>query len=483
MAPIRGGRERRREGSAPATTERPRAGGTRSVAGQLAGLLDREPALLPHGSTVLVAVSGGGDSMALLHLLVEAAPSRALDLRAAHFDHGVRDGSAAEAETVRGWCARLGVPCVVGRADDPGSDQAAYRAARYAFLRRERRRAGAARVALAHQRDDHIETLLHRLARGTGIRGLGGIPVRRGPFVRPLLAFGRVELRAELERRGVPWLRDPSNEDPGYARSRIRHDLIPRLVSVAGEGVAERWLRLSLDAGHADRGLEARAAAGLARIGAFESPEGRGVQIARSGLAMYDRAEQARMLRILARNQGFELSRGGTRSGVEFIRRGVSGGGVDLAAGLRLTREYDRLRLGSPGGERPDRELEIVAAGSGRGTAELGGRTYEVRWNVGRHADPGTSGSRWSVDLAAGALVFPLRLRGPRPGDRIRTRAGTRKLKKVWSERRVPRSRREQVPVLATADGTVVWVVGHAVAEHEAALRDRERFRIGVGEH
>lgn len=421
--------------------------------------------------------------MALLHLLAETAPSRGLDLRAAHFDHGLRDGSAAEAETVRGWCERLGVPCVVGRADDAGSDQAAYRAARYAFLRRERQRAAAARAALAHQRDDHLETLVHRLARGTGLRGLRGIPVRRGPFVRPLLGFRRAELRGELERRGVPWLRDPSNEDPGYVRPRIRHDVIPRLVSVAGERAAERWIRLSLDAERANRGLEARAAAALMRIGAVESAEGPGVQIARSGLAAYDRAEQARMLRILARNQGFELSRGGTRSGVEFIRRGVSGGGVDLAAGLRLTREYDRLSLGPPGEPSTDRELEIGAAEPGRGTAELGGRTYEVRWTVGPSADSGASRFRWSVDLAAGALVFPLRLRGPRPGDRIRTRVGTRKLKKVWSERRVPCSRRGQVPVLATADGTVVWVVGHAVAEHEAGLRDRERFWIGVGEH
>lgn len=421
--------------------------------------------------------------MALLHLLSEVAPSRALHLRAAHFDHALRPESAAEAETVRRWCDGLGVPCVVGRAGDPGSGQASYRAARYAFLRAECGRVGADRVALAHQRDDHLETLFHRLVRGTGIRGLRGIPPRRGAFVRPLLAFGRAELRGELERRGVPWLRDPGNEDPGYARTRIRHDLIPLLVSVAGEAAVEDWIRLSLDAGRADRGLEARAAAALAAIGAVEPVEEGGAQIARSRLAAYDRAGQARMLRILARNQGFDLSRGGTRSGVEFIRRGVSGSGVDLAEGLRLTREYDRLRLGPPLVDPVDRELVIGDRRSGDGTARLGGRTYEVRWSAGEPADPGVSGSCWSVELAADALAFPLRLRGPRPGDRIRTRGGTRKLKKLWSERRVPRSRRGQVPVLATADGTVVWVAGHAVAQHHAAHRDREKFRIGVGEH
>ena len=421
--------------------------------------------------------------MALVHLLAEVAPSRALDLRAAHFDHALRPGSAREAETVRRWCEDLGVPCAVGRARDPGRDQAAYRAARYAFLRAERRRLGADRVVLAHQRDDHLETLFHRLLRGTGVRGLRGIPPRRGPFVRPLLAFGRWELVGELERRGVTWLRDPSNLDPRYTRARIRLHLIPWLASVAGDADADRWMRLTLDAERADRGLDARAADALARIGPVEAADGGGAQIARSRLAAYDRAEQARMLRILARNQGFELSRGGTRSGIEFIRRGVSGGGVDLAGGLRLSREYDRLRLGPPATAPSDRELVIVGPRSGEGAAELGGRTYPVRWEAGEPATRGPDGWRWSVDLPARALVFPLRLRGPRPGDRIRTRAGTRKLKKLWSERRVPRSRRAQVPVLATADGTVVWVVGHAVAEHEAAHRDRERFRIEVGEH
>ena len=429
---------------------------------------------------MLIAVSGGGDSMALLHLLAEVAPSRALDLRAVHFDHGLRVGSAAEAETVRHWCEGLGVPCVVGRADDPGAGQASYRAARYAFLRAERRRAGADRVALAHQLDDHVETLLHRLVRGTGVRGLRGIPPRRGSFVRPLLAFGRAELRSELERRGVSWLTDPSNEDPGYTRSRIRHHLIPRLLPVAGD--IEGWVRLSLDAARADRGLEARAAAALGRIVAFDPADEGGAQIARFRLAAYDRAVQARMLRILARNQGFDLSRGGTRSGVEFIRRGVSGGGVDLAEGLRLTREFDRLRLGPTIGEPVDRELEIGDRCPGEGRVRLGGRTYEVRWGSAGRVDTSASRWWWSVELAADALVFPLRLRGPCPGDRIRTRAGTRKLKKLWSERRVPRSRRGQVPVLATADGTVVWVAGHAVAQHQAAHRDRERFWIGVGE-
>jgi len=446
-------------------------------------VLERAPELLPAGSTVLVAVSGGCDSMALLHLLADLAPARALDLRAGHFDHALRAESAAEADRVRTWCEDLGVPCAVGRASDPGTHQAAYRAARYGFLSGEAHRTDASRVALAHQRDDQLETLLHRLMRGTALRGLRGIPARRGPYVRPLLGFRRSELRVELERRGIAWLRDPSNDDPHYARARIRHRLIPRLEAVAIAGsLADRTTRLAIDAARADRGLDARASDALASAGVAGRDSGGGAQIARSRLAAYHRAEQARMLRILARNQGFELSRGGTRSGVEFIKRGVSGGGVDLADGLRLTREYDRLLLGPPAAAPADRELSIEDAGPGEGAAELGGRVVLVRWGAARSAPRETS-SPWSVDLPVAGLAFPLRLRGPRPGDRIRTGAGTRKLKKLWNERRVPRSRRAQVPVLAAADGTVVWVVGHAVAVLETADRQRERFWIGVGEH
>jgi tRNA(Ile)-lysidine synthetase-like protein len=184
-----------------------------------------------------------------------------------------------------------------------------------------------------------------------------------------------------------------------------------------------------------------------------------GAQIARFRLADYDPAVLGRFLRIVARYRGFRLTRGGTSLGVEFIRRGSSGHSVDLGDGLRLTREYDRFRLYEVEGEaNPDRELVIGSPETGAGTATLGGRVYEVAWGT-------ESSSRflWTVDLDAETVVFPLCLRGPRPGDRIRTRAGSRKLKKLLNERRVPRGARDQVPVLAGADGRIVWVAGYEV--------------------
>ncbi len=424
--------------------------------------LERDPELIPVGSRVLIAVSGGGDSIALLHLLCELRGERGLVLHAAHFDHALRPSSSAEAEAVAAAAARLGVPCTIGRARGLAGDQAGCRVARYRFLEETADRTGSDRIALAHQRDDQVETVLFRLMRGTGLRGLCGIPARRGRFVRPLLGCGREELRRYARAVGATWIEDASNRDARYARARIRHALLPAL-RVAGQLDAD-LLRLSGDAGRADAGLRDRAAA-LGRAAVIEGG-GRSVRIARSRAAGYDPAELARILRMLAREQGFELSRGGTRSGVAFVRRGPSGGGVDLAEGLRLTREYECLRLGPPEvAERRTREIAIAEPGSGEARIEIAGKEFHVGWTVDESVP--SPGDRRCAVFPLSALRFPLQVGDARPGDRMRTRAGSKKLKKLLNERRVPRSRRHRLPVLRAADGHVLWVAGIEVAQLE----------------
>jgi tRNA(Ile)-lysidine synthase len=353
------------------------------------------------------------------------------------------------------------------------------------FLETEADRIGADRIALAHQLEDQLETLALRLARGTGLRGLGGIPDRRGRFVRPLLGVRRARLEAFLEGCGVDWIDDASNRDPRYARSRMRHDVLPLLRRAssawAGSDLDEIMVGLCSNARAADVGLDAgalRKADPIVHVMDDTSLVGSGgAQIARSSLADYDPAVLARILRILARNNGFRLSRGGTALGVEFIMRGASGHAVDLGGGLRLAREYEGLRLYRvrARANRPDRELAIESATAGTGTANLGGRVYEVAWG----AQPARR-STWTIHLDADALAFPLRLRAPRPGDRIRTPVGSRKLKKLLNERRVPRSQREQVPVLECADGRVLWVAGHQAAQSSSVQRGTGTFLVGV---
>jgi len=424
---------------------------------------------------------------------VREAGSRRLAVHAAHFDHGLREESRAEAALVQRMAAAIGVSCTVSRAKGLRRNQGDYRRARMRFLEDTADRTGADRIVLAHHLDDQVETVMLRLLRGTGLRGLRGIPARRDRFVRPLLGIGVDRLRAYLTELGSDWIEDASNADPRYARARVRHDLLPALRSAAargergpggtGVGFDEALLDLSAYAARCDDALDAEALRQMAETAHVveDRADGTpyGAQIARFGLADYDPAVLGRFLRMVARHRGFRLSRGGTRLGVEFIKQGSSGHAVDLGGGLRLTREYDRFRLYEVEGEAsPDSELVIGSPEAGVGTAKLGGRVYEVEWG-----EESSSRSPFAVDLDVQAVVFPLRLRGPRPGDRIRTRAGSRKLKKVLNERRVPRGERDRVPVLAGADGRIVWVAGLGVevASSRAAPSDgAASFRVGV---
>jgi tRNA(Ile)-lysidine synthase len=412
--------------------------------------------------------------MALLHLLCDLKDRYEIELHAAHFDHGVRSSSGDEAKRVRGWSMAAGVACEVGRAGGLNHSQAALRDARYRYLRATARRLGANRIALAHHADDQIETILFRLGRGTGLRGIAGIPPRRGEFVRPLLPFRRRDLQSYVAAQNIPHLNDPSNDDRRYARPRIRHDLCPTVVGPR-DGMAGVLLGLAADARLADKGLDLHAAQVSEAVLEDADESSNGLQIARSKLGSYDRAEQARVLRLLARRLGGELTRGGTRLGVEFIKRGRSGRGAQIAEGLELRREFDRLLLRRPAQAEADADLRIDEV-DGRGSIMLGGRAYEVTW--GSDVD----GGDWVARLPLEEVRFPLRLRGPRPGDRIRTRAGSRKLKKLFNEGRVPRSARASVPVLVAADGHICWVAGLFDAGLAIGVGGEEGFVIGVSD-
>jgi len=209
-------------------------------------------ALLQRGDHVLVAVSGGPDSMALLHVLWEARERLGVSLEVAAIDHGLRAGAAAEIDLVRERAAALELPfatasVVVRRERGRASLQDAARRARLAALSQLADQRGARRIALGHHADDQAETILFRIVRGTGLRGLAGIPYRRDPFVRPLLDVRRPEILQYLARRSIPYATDPSNADPRFARARVRHRILPLL---AGENprVTEALIALGREA-------------------------------------------------------------------------------------------------------------------------------------------------------------------------------------------------------------------------------------------
>jgi tRNA(Ile)-lysidine synthase len=202
------------------------------------------------GDTIVVALSGGPDSVALLDVLASLAPARGWRLVAAHLDHGLRPGSGEDAAFCRRLCAGLGVPLRVGAADvrarlrrERGGVEEAGRLERYAFLRAVKRQEGAAAVAVAHTRDDQAETFLLRLLRGSGSRGLASMRERSGDVVRPLLGVSRRQVLAHLRERGLSWLEDPTNQDLNLLRNRVRHELIPYLEARFNPRVRETLAR------------------------------------------------------------------------------------------------------------------------------------------------------------------------------------------------------------------------------------------------
>lgn len=402
---------------------------------------------------MLVAVSGGVDSMVLLHLLRDTAPELGIAIVAAHFDHGMRPHSAADADWLAGVCAAWEVPLIARRAPQALYGETAARTARYAFLSQAMREAGAHRIATAHHADDQIETVLYRVLRGTGMHGLAGIPVRRGPIIRPLLRFRKTELVDYAVAHDIAVREDPTNETDRFVRNRIRRALIPVMQTVQPQS-PEAVLALARHAARAERAW--RCLLGDARRRLIVSRAHDASQLALKVLQEYDGEIQARLLRSELRRFGVVPDRAATRGMLQFIAQAGSGSSYVAAGGIRLERAYEVLRITRERAALPEATLTISNCSDGAGAATIGGTRWHARWTTSREND----GAGERFDCAT--LRFPVELRGWVPGDRIRLPYGSKKLKKLFGEARVAFHQRAAVPILVDADGRVCWVVGVA---------------------
>lgn len=417
---------------------------------------------------VLVAVSGGCDSVSLLHLLRFAAGDAGLRVTAAHLDHAMRPGSERDAAWVRGLCGAWGVPLIVQRAETAPRTEEEARDIRYAFLRRIQRETGADFLATAHHADDQAETVLFRVLRGTGIPGLAGIPPRGGDgLIRPLLAFSRAQVVRYARGAGLAWREDPSNASADFARNRIRHRLLPWMERSVAPGARRSLARLAELAREEEAAWDVVLAPIVAEVARDE--EG-ALVLVRERLAAYDWRIAARALRAALRRLGPPPDRAGTRMALEFISHAPSGRELTLPGGVRITTEFGLARVerapGTAPPAPPDAPLVIARADApGEARLVVGGTEWTARWCAG---DADGAGEEWTMRLAIDRVRFPLTLRGRAPGDRVRTRAGTRPLKKLLGEARVPVRRRGTLPVLADAAGAVLWVPGVARAQGAA---------------
>lgn len=338
---------------------------------------------MPRGATVLVACSGGPDSLALLLGLAELAPRAGLRLAVAHLDHGLRPASAADARSVARRAATLGLSLHAERIDagrrlqERGlSGEAGLRRLRREFLEQARQASGADFVALGHTADDQAETVLLRLARGTGIRGLGGMRPRRGRVLRPLLAVSRGEVAEFLRVRGVRARQDESNRDVRLSRNRIRHRVLselrqlnPQVAEAMGETAARLAELHALLERLGRRGYE-RARAEDTRASAIRRDEAAppGVRLVRSRLLRYHPVIRESVLLHAwqrVRAGAPSLTRRHLRAVHDLLERGV-GSSIAHLPGRQVARLERGLLFLGPGGALPPNAVRSRARRSTR---------------------------------------------------------------------------------------------------------------------
>lgn len=452
----------------------------------------RALAPIPAGSTVLLAVSGGPDSTALAYLTVEARPDLVCVL--GHVRHGLRD-DAEDAAVVERHADFLGAGLQVAEVTVTSSGEgieAAARAHRYAALRRQAREVGAGWILLGHTAEDQAETLLMRLARGTGVPGLGGMSPLRGGLARPLLRLRRNDVRRYVVHEGLDAIDDPMNRDPSLTRTIARHTVLPALGELGPDPVAALARLADVARGDADK-LDADAREVVARIARRYGPVN---VVHQDDLARLHPAIVHRIVRDLVTD-----ARGGDEppSSAEVARvlslepgaaadlPGVSAtaGGGWLAIGPQDLVEAPTEVVQVPGRTRWSAgRVDVVAldAATHRASApqlalDLGDRWEPPEVEVDPVlVPPGGRADRGSIVLGAiggspsafGRLV----VRSRRPGDRVTTSGGTRKLQDVLVDAGVPRLLRDLIPVVAL-DDQVLWVPG-ITADAEAIEAGRD---------
>jgi tRNA(Ile)-lysidine synthase len=443
----------------------------------------RESGIPPPGARVVVGVSGGPDSVCLLHVLRAISDKHSLRLEAAHLHHGLRGDSADADETfVRELCAGLGVPLAVRRVDIGAlaaltgrSVETCGRDERYAFLRETAGPGGF--VAVAHHRGDQAETVLMNLCRGSGLDGLQGMRPVSGDILRPLLGTPRIEILAYLDRNALPFHTDPTNLEPGTTRNRVRIEVLPRLDAAFDGDVAERIASaadlLAADAALLDRLAGDALAAMRRRDGAVPCER----------LRAEPHPLASRIVRHLyaeARGDCKDLPRKAVEAVLDLCASGrPSGpsGRVSLSGGLEASAARGWLRIGSdapiPASEPTETPLCVP------GVTEPSDR-WRIRASL--IENPGEmvyTSLEWCfrADLMDGCTI-----RSRREGDRIRPEggSGSRSLKKLLIDRRIPREDRDSLLVFAVGD-KVLWVPGVAV-DADASARVTTNFdEAGTG--
>ena len=424
--------------------------------------------MLESGDRVIVGVSGGPDSMALLYALNQIKRNYDLELKIAHLNHGFRGEEAKrEAQFVEDIAQKLELPCEVKTVDVPAykrknslSSQEAARVIRYQFLENVREHFQAKKIALGHNADDQAETLMMWLLRGSGLRGLSGIPpVREGVIIRPLIETTREEIEAFLKERGIPFVVDSSNQQIHYLRNRLRHELFPLLRENYNPQLVKNLVQTASILRTEDECLEAIARDSLKKIIVSEE-RGSVIVDIKSFLAL-PLAIQLRCLRSALGQVKGDLRRISSTHLYDIIKvvsNDEPNKVLKLPEGIRVEKSYHylivKLRKAAP----PPFYYHFTSIPDQIRIEEIG---KEMTFKIVEDDHSVRKKNPHIAYLDGEKVLMPLTIRNSKPGDRFQPLGmrGEKKIKDLLIDEKVPLAERRRVPLLFFGD-VLGWVGG-----------------------
>ena len=434
--------------------------------------------LLERGEKIVVAVSGGSDSVALLNILAMLSHEYRLSLVVAHINHGLRENAAREEQFVRGIAAEMGVVFECKSVDitllKKGTGKCIEemsREVRYEFLNDVVKKHGAQKIALGHNSNDQTETVLMNFLRGSGPTGLKGmLPARDSVYIRPLLCVTRNEIISFLEFHGLPFVTDESNTNPAYLRNRIRHSLIPELKARYNPRLEESMKSIAEIMRAEDDYMKSVTSKILSEWGTAAHGE---IGISIPNLVKYHQAIQRRIMKhvlegLTKNSQGIGQTH--VKAALNLVYSDHPGAYVNLPCNIEVRREYNVLIIFKK--EKSEKEIiknrrndlryEVTLPGSVKMT-ELG-KTMIFEF-VGGPIDMKSNGGKIAF-MDYDRISLPLVIRTVRPGDRIQPLGmkGMKKIKSVFIDEKIPLRHRKGITLLLDQE-TVLWIAGLRLSE------------------
>ena len=472
--------------------------------------------MIKEGDVVLIGVSGGIDSITLLYSLYFLKDDLKCSLVAAHANHGLRgEQSDNEAEFVRNIADELKLPSVIEKIDVLGymaekglSKQVAARDLRYDFFERAARQYSANKIALGHNADDQAETVLMRLIRGSGAKGIAGIkPVRDGKIIRPLIEIRRDEITEFVKEKGLKHVEDPSNLEPYYRRNKIRLELMPLLKKEYNPNIVERLRETAEIIGDEDVFLEGYCSKILSDI--ILSKGNEAIEIDVLKLKNFHIAIQRRILRIalkMLKGDLLKISAIHVEDILNSVNKGFSGKSLNLPDGIQAIYEYDKLKLFSEADVAEEAEVRFDISIKMPGETILSKPEYKFATeiispeefhrdssvaeftlnevnvllqndNLKRRHSEQSEESKFTAFFDMDNLKGALRVRNRIEGDIFHPSGmkGSKKLKEFFIDEKIPRRERDSIPLIVSGD-TILWVVGKRVADYGKVDKDTKKI-------